>query len=156
MQFLFSSCLLLTRHNLEKLFQVTKRHWLSVSLKNMKKGTFLVCISDFITEQVHVACCVITQQLEKWREKEGSFYPLNTLFGTNIWSFSNKLKVSFRIFTKEKEKLGGGKLVPQKTARAALHPTLVSKREGRRVHCPGLHWHCYGQAYLERVSVLLT
>lgn len=71
----FSSCLLLTSHNLEKLFEVSNRHWHSVSLRYMNKGTFHVCTSDFITEQVHVACCVTTQQWKKLREKEGSIYP---------------------------------------------------------------------------------
>lgn len=129
--------------NLEKLFQVTNRHWLSASLRNVNKGTFHVCISDFIAEQVHVVCCAITEQWKKWREKEGKFYPWNTLSGTNIWSFSNKLKVLFRIFTREKGKLGGGKLVSQKDVCAALYPTQVSRTEGRRVHCTQLHWHLW-------------
>lgn len=63
MQSLHSGCLLLTSHNLENL--VTNRHWLSVSLRNMKKGTFHVCISHFITKQLHVVCCAITEQWKK-------------------------------------------------------------------------------------------
>lgn len=46
---------------------------------------------------------------------------------------------TFRIFIRQKETLGGGKLVSHKAVCTVLHPTLVSRTEGRRVHCTGLH-----------------
>lgn len=114
--------------------------WLSESLRNMKKGRLHKRLHNRLDP-----CCLLCHHIavEKLKREEGKFfiheiYSLEQTFEVFLTNLRNPLG-----FLQEKNKLGGGKLVSQKAVCAALHPTLVSRTEGRRVCCTGLLWHLW-------------